>query len=146
MSIAIFVVLALVLAGLSRLITTAYLPSSSGDMSPEAVALRIAPVGKLNTGDPIVVAAAEPAAPAGGARSGEAIYQASCFACHATGAAGAPLLGNVEAWAPRIALGMEALLATAISGKGAMPPRGTCGTCSDDDLMAAIEYMVSQSQ
>ena len=77
---------------------------------------------------------------------GQKIYQTSCQACHATGAAGAPKLGDKEVWAPRIATGMDVLLASAINGKNAMPPNGACMSCSDDDLKAAVEYMVSQSQ
>lgn len=77
---------------------------------------------------------------------GQKTYQTSCQACHATGAAGAPKLGDKAAWAPRIATGVDAMLAVAIKGKGAMPPKGACASCSDDDLKAAIEYMVSQSQ
>jgi len=77
---------------------------------------------------------------------GAATYNSTCMACHASGAAGAPKLGDKEAWAPRIATGMDALLASAINGKNAMPPRGACAACTDDDLKAAIEYMVSQSQ
>jgi cytochrome c5 len=77
---------------------------------------------------------------------GQKIYQASCQACHATGAANAPKLGDKAAWAPRIATGIDAMLAVAIKGKIAMPPRGACASCSDADLKAAIEYMVSQSQ
>jgi cytochrome c5 len=77
---------------------------------------------------------------------GQQIYQASCQACHASGAAGAPKLGDKEAWAPRIATGMDAMLASAINGKNAMPPRGACASCSDEDLKEAIEYMVSQSE
>ena len=77
---------------------------------------------------------------------GQKTYQTSCQACHATGAAGAPKLGDKAAWAPRIATGVDAMLAVAIKGKGAMPPKGACAGCSDDDLKAAIEYMVSESQ
>jgi len=77
---------------------------------------------------------------------GQKTYQTSCQACHATGAAGAPKFGDKDAWAPRIATGVDAMLAVAIKGKGAMPPKGACASCSDDDLKAAIEYMVSQSQ
>ena len=77
---------------------------------------------------------------------GQKTYQASCQSCHASGAAGAPKLGDKEAWAPRIATGVDAMLAVAIKGKGAMPPRGACAACTDDDLKASIEYMVSQSQ
>jgi len=77
---------------------------------------------------------------------GQETYQASCQACHATGAAGAPKLGDKEAWAPRIATGIDAMLAIAINGKNAMPPKGACMSCTDEQLKEAIEYMVSQSQ
>ena len=80
------------------------------------------------------------------AADGQSIYQKSCQSCHAAGVAGAPKLGDKEAWAPRIATGIDTMLATAISGKGAMPPKGACMDCSDEDLKAAIEYMVSESQ
>lgn len=78
--------------------------------------------------------------------SGEETYNTRCMACHATGAAGAPKLGDKAAWAPRIATGMDALLANATNGKGAMPPKGTCMDCSPEALKAAIEYMVQKSQ
>ena len=60
--------------------------------------------------------------------------------------ADAPKVGDKEAWAPRIATGKDALLASAIKGKNAMPPKGTCMECSDDDLAAVIDYMTSKSQ
>jgi cytochrome c5 len=77
---------------------------------------------------------------------GQQVYMKACVACHATGVAGAPKLGDKEAWAPRIATGMDALMNSAINGKNVMPPRGTCASCSDEELKAAVEYMVSQSQ
>ncbi len=129
------------------------LKGAPADMSEEAVAARIAPTAKLNTGAAIepeapAAATAPAAAPAaaGGTRSGQEIYQSTCFACHGTGAAGAPKLGDAAAWAPRIASGMDALMNSAINGKNAMPPRGTCGNCSDDDLKAAVEHMVNNSK
>jgi len=119
-------------------------------VAPEVVAARVAPIGTVNTGAS-AVAAPRPAAAAGATTAGSdvpgaATYNRLCQACHATGAAGAPLFGNKEAWAPRIAQGSDTLLQTVINGKGAMPPRGTCGDCSDDDLRAAIQYMVSKAQ
>ena len=134
-----------VVLGLNSVVAGA-LKGAPADMSDEAVALRIAPVAQLNTG-----AAIEPEAPAAapvaaGARSGQDIYQSTCFACHGTGAAGAPKVGDAAAWGPRIASGMDAMMNTALNGKGAMPARGTCGNCSDDDLKAAVEYMVENSK
>ena len=68
-------------------------------------------------------------------------YQSACFACHGTGAAGAPKAGDKEAWAPVVELGLETLIASVRNGKGAMPPGGLCADCSDDDLKGLIEYM-----
>ena len=81
-----------------------------------------------------------------GGATGQKIYKQSCQACHANGVANAPKPGDKAAWAPRIATGMDAMLAVAKKGKGAMPPKGTCMGCSDDDLKSAIEYMVNQSK
>ena len=72
------------------------------------------------------------------------VYQMNCFACHGTGAAGAPMLGDSEAWDARMEKGMEAVMANAINGVGAMPARGICMSCSDDDLQQVVEYMLAQ--
>ena len=98
---------------------------------------------------PPPVEAPEPAAeaPAGtpmAAADGEKIYQSSCHACHAAGVAGAPKLGDKAAWAPRIAKGNDALLSSVKNGLNAMPPKGACMSCSDDDLRSAVDYMVGQ--
>ncbi len=94
---------------------------------------------------PAVAAAAAPAAPqtaaAGAAASGEALYKQACAACHATGAANAPKLGDKAAWAPRVQQGVPALVQSAIKGKGAMPPKGG-STASEPEIRAAVEYMV----
>lgn len=80
------------------------------------------------------------------AADGQATYKKFCFACHDFGAAGAPKLTEKDKWAPRVAKGMDALLASVTNGLNAMPPKGTCGACSDDDLRSAVEYMVNQAQ
>ncbi len=77
---------------------------------------------------------------------GKATYDTKCFTCHASGVANAPKFGDKAAWAPRIATGIDAMLAVAIKGKAAMPPKGTCMDCSDDDLKAAIQYMVDAAK
>ena len=88
---------------------------------------------------PIEVAAATSDFDAAGA------YQMSCNACHGTGAAGAPMLGDAEAWEARMEKGMDALMSNVINGVGAMPARGICMTCSDDDLQAIVNYMLAQN-
>lgn len=78
--------------------------------------------------------------------AGEKTYNQACAACHASGAAGAPKLGNKAVWAPRLKTGMEALYAAALKGKGAMPPKGGQAALSDADVKAAVDYMVARSQ
>ena len=68
-------------------------------------------------------------------------YQSSCFACHSTGAAGAPKAGDTEAWEPRFKIGINGLISSVRQGKGAMPPGGLCADCTDGDLQTLIEYM-----
>ncbi len=76
----------------------------------------------------------------------EKAYMQSCWACHNSGAAGAPKVGNAADWAPRIAKGMDTLLANATAGVNAMPAKGLCFTCTEDDLKALIQYMVDSSK
>jgi len=71
----------------------------------------------------------------------QVIYQRSCFACHSTGAAGAPKTHDTAAWAPRIAKGMPALLESVKKGFNAMPPTGMCADCTDADHTALIQFM-----
>jgi cytochrome c5 len=103
--------------------------------SREEISKRIKPVGQLHIGS------GEPAAPAG-PRSGSDVYQASCFACHGTGAMGAPKKGDVAEWEKRGAKGIDAVVANAINGFAGMPARGTCAACSDDEIKAAVEFMM----
>jgi cytochrome c5 len=73
------------------------------------------------------------------------LYQGACFACHGTGAAGAPKLGDAAAWTDRIAKGLDALVSSAVGGIGAMPPRG--GSPYDDDqIRSVVEYMLDNSK
>jgi cytochrome c5 len=135
-------------------------------MSEEAVAKRLAPVARLSIDPdapaaPAVAAqaaasvaatppAAIPPAPAKTAQAaggnGKATYDSICSACHGTGAAGAPKFGDKAAWAPRVKSGNEALYASALKGKGAMPPKGGNPSLSDADVKAAVDYMVSAAK
>jgi cytochrome c5 len=147
-SIATAIVVGVLVVVINNVVHAAIQGKSNADMSDEAVAARIAPVAQLNTGAPIVpeAAAAAPSAAPAAARSGKEIFEGTCFACHGTGAAGAPKFGDKAAWAPRIKQGMDTLFTHATNGLRAMPPRGTCANCSDDELKSAIEYMVDNSK
>jgi cytochrome c5 len=75
----------------------------------------------------------------------EQLYQGVCFACHGTGAAGAPKLGDAAAWSARSAKGLDALVTSAVNGIGAMPPRG--GSSYDENqIRAVIEYILNNSK
>ena len=100
--------------------------------------------GGLEDGSGAAVSA--PAAAAAAGLSGQQIYDRFCFACHATGVGEAPLFGDLAQWQPRIDQGMEQMLAVSLTGRGLMPPMGTCVTCSDDEMRAAIQYMVDSAQ
>ena len=108
-----------------------------------AVEKRIAPVGKVNIAGADQAAATPAAAPAA-PRSGADVYQAVCFACHFTGAAGAPKIGDKAAWDARAATGVDSLVSVVISGKGAMPPRGGNPATSDEEIHAAVVHMLNE--
>lgn len=127
--------------------------------SDAAVEKRLKPVGewvatsdspqpevKLDGADQVANAVAAPAAAADGAEKVKTIYTASCAACHTTGAAGAPKLGDKSTWAPRIKTGVDMLYNSALKGKNAMPPKGGNASLSDDDVKAVVDYMVSEAK
>ena len=109
---------------------------------------RIKPVGEvcLQGDDSCGGAAASTGGSA--ARSGEDVYNSACMACHATGAGGAPLMGDIAAWADRIAKGKEALYSSGVNGVAGtgMIAKGGCMKCSDEEIHAAVDFMVSNSQ
>lgn len=111
----------------------------------QEIADRIAPAGNSCL-EGESCAAAPVAAVAAGPRSGEQVYSTKCFTCHATGAAGAPKFADVAAWAPRIGQGMETLYTHALMGFNAMPAKGLCMDCSDDEVKAAVDHMVAGSR
>ena len=74
---------------------------------------------------------------------GKQTYERYCFACHASGVAGAPALDDKEAWTPRLARGRDALLQSVVQGMPpGMPPKGLCNTCTDERLLESIDYMI----
>ena len=119
------------------------------------IAARLAAIGQINTAQaqststPTQVAATETAATETTV-DGRKVYQASCVACHGAGIAGAPMVGNAAAWMSRIEAGADSLYTNAINGfqgsSGVMPGKGGNSALSDDEVKAAVDYMVSQSQ
>ena len=118
--------------------------SSSGKIDNSTLEERIQPIGQVyleGEVDVAAIAAVKPKTVVKKSRNGESVYTASCAGCHSIGIAGAPKFGNKVDWESRLKRGMDDLVKVAIAGKGAMPPKGTCGTCSADELRAAIEHM-----
>lgn len=77
----------------------------------------------------------------------EAGYRASCFACHGTGQAHAPVVGDIIEWEIRAEKGLEALVQNTINGlNGIMPARGLCADCTDAELRAIVEYILEESK
>ncbi len=110
-----------------------------------AIAKTLEPVAKVNTGDVIVAQVEEEKAPTAafdGSLDGKKIYDNVCTACHSSGAAGAPKL-EAAAWTDRMAGGIDALVTSAINGKGAMPPRGGRADLSDEQVKATVEFMTA---
>ena len=101
---------------------------------------RIKPFGEVNIGSaPVAVASS-------GAADGKGTYSASCAACHASGAANSPKFGDKGAWKARIAQGNSTLFDHAIDGFKGMPAKGGNASLSDDDVKAAVKYMVDGSK
>jgi len=78
--------------------------------------------------------------------AGEKLYKSVCFACHATGVANAPKFGDKAAWEPYIKTGMDAMVKVAMQGKPPMPPKGGAANASEDDIRAAVQYMVDAAK
>ena len=109
--------------------------TESSEASAEAVVARIKPVAAITL----------TAAGAGGFREGEDIVKGACAACHTTGAAGAPKLGDKAAWGARISAGLNSLVQNAIKGKEGMPPKGGSTDLSDYEIARAVVYLANQS-
>lgn len=126
-----FVLPVFIIIGLVYYVTSATLPAPDVSEVQRGIAERLQKVGTVEIRD-----ANRPL------QTGEAVYKAQCTACHATGVSGAPKSGDHAAWAPRIALGYDALLTSALKGKGAMAPQGG-GNFSDLEIGRAVVYMAN---
>ncbi|HVW48842.1 MAG TPA: c-type cytochrome [Trinickia sp.] len=147
-------------AGIGLALTLGLSACDKGDASSEktsATRTSTAPVASVaveGAGAGVeVVKVAATAAPAGGGTvnpAGEKVFKTVCFMCHQTGAAGAPMYGNKADWAPRIAQGKATLYKHALGGftgnNGTMPPRGGNPSLKDDEVKAAVDFMVAKVQ
>jgi cytochrome c5 len=127
-----FVLPVFIIIGLVFFVTSANKPQAGSSNAPEAVAARIQKVGAVEIRD----ANRE-------LKAGADVFKAQCSACHATGAAGAPKFGDKAAWAPRVGKGYEALLTSALKGKGAMGAQGG-GDFDDLEIGRAVVYMANE--
>ena len=111
-------------------------PAAGSDaMNPKAIAERIRPVGVVEVKDATDIASL---------KSGDQVFAAQCSACHTAGALGAPKLGDVDAWTPRLKAGFDALVHSALAGKGQMPPQGG-GDFSDYEIARAVVFMTGKA-
>ena len=136
-----------VLALIAMAVAIAATAQDLSDAQRAAIEERIKPVGEVclqgdsSCGGPAVAASSGP-------RSGEDVYNSACMACHTTGAGGAPVLGDAAAWADRIAKGTEVLYASGINGipGTGMIAKGGCMSCSDEEISAAVDFIIAGSQ
>ncbi len=143
------VLLATVFAGNAALAAekSSYPLGERSILSDRATAERLQPVGSVCVeGEDCGTAVADAGAASGEPRDGETVYNSGCAACHATGAAGAPKIGDAAAWAPHIEKGMDTLVKHAYEGFNAMPAKGMCSDCSEEEIAAAVEYIVGKSK
>ena len=132
-----FFVLIIIIA---QLVTGSDDANKGADKMVEAAIIdRIKPIGEVNIGKAPVMAASSGV-------DGKGTYQSACFACHGTGAAGAPKLGDKAAWKKRIAQGNKTLFDHAINGFKGMPAKGGNASLSDAAVKAAVDYMIKGSK
>ncbi len=147
-----FVIPVFVIIGLVHFVIRSEKPAVDTVDAELAKAERIQKVGSVRLYDPANPPADEPAgaspvvaAAAPAAQTAEGLYNAACAACHAAGVAGAPKFGDAAAWGPRISTGIDALVASVVNGKGAMPPKGG-SSASEAEIKASVEYMVNAAK
>lgn len=139
---------ALLLAGAVYFVVGA---ANAVDLTEEqraAIEERIKPAGQVCLEGDSTCGGTAATSSSSGPRSGEEVYQAACAACHDAGVAGAPKNGDVAGWADRIAKGMDVLYDSGVNGVPGtgMMAKGGCMNCTDEEVDAAVDYMVENSQ
>lgn len=146
------IIIFIVVFGLVNIILSTMLSVAKGTVTPESMAAedvveRIKPVAQVNVGEaPVIEVAAVEAATTETASSdnvGAKIVDQTCALCHRTGMMNSPKIGDADGWAPRIEKGMDKVYANAINGFNMMPARGGNAGLSDDDVKAAVDYIIA---
>ena len=144
----IIVVLSIFIAILSN-VFAGYSTSADDNYKAELQELthqRTEPIGKINlASNPVIKQEIQIAKVEKMSLSGEEAYNSVCMSCHTSGAAGAPMIGNSSQWTDRMAKGKETLYSNAINGIGIMPAKGGVATLSDDEVRAAVDYILSKN-
>lgn len=152
------IILTIVLIILSIVIGSGVKQSSiNASVNNEQIAERLQPAGQINVGEASAAGSGGSGEGAAAAdsettevASGQSVYDGSCGACHNAGVAGAPAQGDSEAWSGRIAKGIETLYQHAIEGfqgsAGVMPPKGGNPSLSDEEVKAAVDFMVESAE
>ena len=148
-SLVVFFILYLVVQAVLSNVGDTIKSATPESMAAEDVVARIKPVAEVTVGEEPIAAPSAPieettTAAAGGA--GEATVTKVCAVCHSTGMMESPKLGSADDWAPRIEKGIDTLYKHAINGFNMMPARGGNPGLSDDEVKAAVDYMVSSAQ
>lgn len=125
------------------------LASGASAAIKDVINARLQPVGKVcvfgeDCAKGMKVPGAAPSAP----KTPDQVYNTYCQVCHAKGVNKAPIYGNAEAWAPHLAKGKDVLYQSALNGfnNGAMPPRGTCADCTDDEIKATVDFLMQAAK
>lgn len=125
--------------------SSSLLAKLSGSLSEDAISQRLKPVAEVSVEGAGATVAAQPTAVVG-VGGPKDIYEHNCKMCHQTGVAGAPKLGNKGDWQPRIDQGLDVLLKAAWGGIRAMPPKGNCLQCNEDDIKKTIQFMIDAAK
>lgn len=127
-------------------LTGALLAGNAGAAVKDQIASRLQPAGTSCVFGQECAAGMRAPGAAPAPTNPEEVYNTFCQACHATGANNAPKFSDKEAWAPRIAKGVDVLYTNAINGFNAMPARGTCVDCADDTIKATVDYLTAAAK
>jgi cytochrome c5 len=140
-----FIVPIIVIVLLTKYVSSSVKVGAGSDaLTPEAIAERIAPIGRVATEPEAGTVAAAATVVKAALRSGPEVYGAACAACHTAGVLGAPKMGDAAGWKPRLSAGLDALVNASLKGKGAMPAQGG-GAYSDEEIRKAVVHLVNGS-